>query len=387
MGCELTPEEIDGSLPPNICKTSSSKEKMLYIAEALRCLTDESHGLTAKELAEAIAVRTGKAPSEPKVLRDLHLLAENAPFGMKIETPARGKNSGFKCTKHFITSSQARLLINMVHTCKFITPAQKRELIESLHSMVSFYQQDAIVEEVHADDRERPSTPDVFLAADKAAEAIRKQRCLQFYYMDRTFGEEFPISNEETGDPVLFIETPIALVYSFNNYYLETWGTDDTGESRRLNRRLDKIRKPKVTNIPAAICPEILELKKSVGERTSQVFDMWGDGIPRTLFLEVDAFAAKYVYDRFGTNVKFEHVSTEQTVGYACIVVQLSPTFFRWLFGMRGRMRLYRPPSTLWTDSFWKNIPNAKKDYDQLVGDYEEATQQYRDLASLVLGM
>ena len=385
MSCEFTPEEINDLLPQNICATDSSKAQMLYIAEALRSLTDENHGITAKELANAIAARTGKTPSEPKVLRDLHLLSENSPFGMTVETPTRGKNSGFKCTKLFITNSQARLLINMVHTCKFITPSQRRELIEALHSMVSFYQQDAIVEDVHTDDRERPATPDVFLAADKAAEAIKKGRCLQFNYADRTFWDEFLIPDAETGEPILFEETPIALVYSFGNYYLETWVINSEGEGRRFTRRLDKIRNPAVSETPASNRDVIQKLQSSIEERTSQVFDMWGDGIPRTLFLEVDARVAKYVYDRFGTNVKFEHVSADGSIGYTCVIVQLSPTFFRWLFGMNNGIRIAKPPNSLWADIFWNHSPRAKKEYELLVADYLEAYEQYHVLTSKAL--
>ncbi|MBQ9000569.1 MAG: WYL domain-containing protein [Eggerthellaceae bacterium] len=377
MGEKLTAEDIDCSLPAHICTSSSSKAQMLYIAEALRCLTDEEHGLTAQQLADAIAVRTGKAPSEPKVLRDLRLLSENTPFGMQVEAPTRGKNTGFKCTKLFVTSSQARLLINMVHTCKFITPAQRRELVEALHSMVSYYQQDAIVEDVHTDSRERPATPDVFLAADKAAEAIKKGRCLEFRYADRTFGEEFLLSGEE--GPILFVETPIALIYSFGNYYLETWSTYEC-DGRRLVRRLDKIRDPVVSDVLAVKSSEIDSLRETVEERTAQVFDMWGDGTPRTLFLRVEARMAKYVYDRFGSDVKFEHVSADRSVGFTCVVVQLSPTFFRWLFGMGDGIKVIKPVDALWVDAFWKETPRAKKEHGYLIEDYAIAMQQYLDL-------
>lgn len=55
---------------------------------------------------------------------------------------------------------------------------------------------------------------------------------------------------------------------------------------------------------------------------------MFGSGTARKLFLEVSGTHAKYVYERFGRDLKFCHIdeSDERTViGYACLSVIPSP--------------------------------------------------------------
>lgn len=55
---------------------------------------------------------------------------------------------------------------------------------------------------------------------------------------------------------------------------------------------------------------------------------MFGSGTARKLFLEVSGTHTKYVYERFGRDLKFCHIdeSDERTViGYACLSVMPSP--------------------------------------------------------------
>lgn len=89
---------LEGSIQPLACSTGTAKSELLSILDIVRTLTDESHGLTAQEIAGIIGLRTGKAPTEGKVLSDLNEIAANRPLGIEISVPAKGKNDGFRCT-------------------------------------------------------------------------------------------------------------------------------------------------------------------------------------------------------------------------------------------------------------------------------------------------
>ena len=369
MNSEYTAEDMESFLPPEMGSSGSNKSIILLIAELLRTFTDEEHGLSVDEIRDVIELRTGKRPSENKVLDDIHELAENKPFGTSIEIPARGETKGFRCTKTFIASDQARLLINMVQTCKFITPDQRHDLCEALHGMVSYWQQDEIVESVCADERELPTHQDVFSAADIAYRAIREGKKLSFSYAQRDlYGNEFLIPNGERG--YVFEETPIALVFSFGNYYVETWEEE---RGKRFARRLDKIRDAKVSNADALIDENVQRLRDTVQERLSQTFDMWGDDRPRTLFLRVKGRGIGYTYDRFGPSIKFRNVDQLEESGYLCVSIQLGPTFYRWLFGMRGLVTIEKPVSTMWVSQFVEDNQDVTKPFDELVADFERA--------------
>lgn len=365
-------EDVEALLPLHVGETRTAKSSLLCTIEILRLFTDSSHGMTVSQLRDALELRLGHRPSETKVLDDLHEIMANRPFGMQVTSAARGKADGFRCTGSLLTDQQVRLLLNMVQTCKFVTPSQRHGLCESLHEIVSYHQQDAITESVHADKREAVDAADAFLAADVCSEAIRLHRKVSFTYVERDFdGEEKPVL---VAGCVRLSETPVALVFSFGNYYLESLTTDHRDEPKRVLRRLDKMRDPSVSSEAMEYPDLVADLRASLERRVSETFDMWGDGMQRTVFLRVERPYARYVYDRFGKSVRFRQESSDGSHAFTCVSVQLSPTFYRWIFGMGGGILIAKPQSEIWVQLFREDVgPSGWKRYDNLMEDYEAA--------------
>ena len=118
-----------------------------------------------------------------------------------------------------------------------------------------------------------------------------------------------------------------------------------------------------------------------------QTVDMFGDGKMRNIILEVDALATNAVFAQFGHDAKFEHISlglNGRQKGYLWVQVQLSPTFFRWLFGMGKKVRIVKPKGPLWaTSGSWKRFSDVN--YSDLLWDYNDAKKQYvESLRSIV---
>lgn len=378
------PGEYEEALSPYSCRTGTGKSTLLATLDILRGFTDESHGLTAGEIASIIGARTGRPPSEGKVLSDIHEIAENRPFGMEVSIPSRGEAGGFRCTKAPLTAAQGRLLLNMARTCKFITDEQRAEVCGTICECVPRPQRAEILG-VCTDGREACASSDAFEAADVALRAIALKRMVRFSYVDRDFdGADKPIIAPDGGET--FEETPVALVYSFGNYYLETWAEEPGGRGSKMNRRLDRVRRPEVSSRLARRTREVRELRRTVGERTEQVLDMWGDGVPRALFLEVRREVARYVFDRFGASTRFHHVSPDGSTGYTCVVVQLSPTFYRWVFGMGGRVGLRPPGNPGWLQPFWEDERVAAKSVEELGEDYRAAIGGYVGMLRSAIG-
>lgn len=363
-------------------KSSDTRVRLLVLADILRMFTDESHGLTAKDLSTVIGIIAGKEPSENTVLDDLHSLMGGAHIGMTISGASRGKSSGFRCEKTFITSSQARLLINMTRTCKFITPSQRNEICSALHELVSYYQQDEIVESVYVDERERPVSQDVFAALDVFSSAIKREAKVRFQYCNTDLhGRDIPMLAHADGSG-FYCETPVALIYSYGSYYLETLSSDE----KLMYRRLDKVRNPAI-DAPETRDQEMMaELRSGVGSRISQKVDMWGIGTPRTLFLRIREDKATYVRDRFGADIQFSNIVERDGIqyGFLCLEVQLSPTFYRWLFGMGDGVVITKPSSDLWTQGFWNEHPYARKERSELIADYEAALEGMKEQMATV---
>lgn len=378
----FTPEEYAAMLPGNVGFDDDARSRLLCVFEILKSFTDREHGLTSAQIREILEARStsGKKPSEPSVLSDIKAISENSYPAIEVETPSRGKNGGFKCSKVLISSAQARLLINIVRTCKFITDEECESLCEALESMVSIYEQDKIVEEVYIDERSRPQGQDVYKAAEVVSEAMKLGKKISFEYCFYGLdGKEHLV--EKADGSTVFTETPISLVFSYGNYYLETWPEEQTDEEHRFHfdRRLDRMRNPRVSKEKADSSKEIHHLKKTTSRRMKQTVDMFGDGKTRNIILEVDSLATNAVFARFGYDAEFEHISlgpNGRQKGYLWVQVQLSPTFFRWLFGMGEKVRIAKPKGPLWaTSGSWKRFSDVN--YSDLLWDYNDAKKQY----------
>lgn len=384
MKDKLTVDEMASLLPGSLATQDDARSRLLGVLGILIGFTDSDDGLTASEIRDVLERRseTGHRPSEPSILSDIAALSESGfPF-LEIQRPGRGESGGFKCTKAFLTNAQVQLLINIVRTCRFISLDECNRLCESLESLVSVYQQDRMVGDVYVDERPRPSEPDVYQAAEIASQAIEQGKKISFAYSYYALdGKERLVATPEGRTE--FHETPISLIYSNGNYYLETWPETVDAESSRkhFSRRLDRIRNPRLLEEAADANAEIDDLKRTVPRRISETFDMFGDGIERHLFLKVNALASDYAFARFGHGCRFENISTAPDgtkYGYLLVSVQLSPTFYRWLCGLGTWVEIVRPKDELWVrGGSWAKHPAAKKSYRSLLKDYEAAVEGY----------
>lgn len=350
--------------------TASGKGQLLAAMEVLGSKTDRGHGLTAKQIAEEVERACGKAPTEAKVLDDVHAIARARPFGMEIDIPRRGKAGGIRRTRGALTGAQARALANMARTCKFVSASQREELCEALGRLLSERERQEMVGSVLVDEREAPASSDAFHAADVASMAMKEGRMIRFEYAKRELDgtESFPGGTR--------CEVPVALVFSFGSYYLETLDPDSP-EGGTLLRRLDKVRNPRVAD-RRKDDGTVASLRHGAARRTAARVDMWGNGPELTLFLRVRRDYAGYVCDRFGAGVRFEHVARDLSVGYACITAQVSPTLCRWLFGMGDGVVVAKPKSHLWASQFWTSSPEARKPFEDLLADYEAFSADMR---------
>ena len=80
-----------------------------------------------------------------------------------------------------------------------------------------------------------------------------------------------------------------------------------------------------------------------------KVFEMF-DGDEVRVKLECRNELMKYVIDRFGESVETEPSNGETFICYAD--VRLSPTFYGWVFGFGGRIRIVEPEEAV--EEMWE---------------------------------
>ena len=374
MSRKLTEEELRALRESSFIVGEGTRGRLLAVAELMYRYTDEVDGLTSRELVRILSECTGECVAENSVRADLDALAFAHLFGAKIMKPHRGEKTGYRCVSKSLSSEEAALLISMVKTSKFIIDEQRDDLSRKLEGFMSDKKLDEVTETVYVDEREVYAASNVLDAMRAASVAIRNEEQLSFRYRSHW------MTGEEKSQQ-LVSEDPVSLIYSFGYYYLETCvPTEEDPEGSPFFRRLDHMTNAFASGRKIVNSIQVGKLWKHIVSDVSERIDMYGDGRSRTLFLEVEGSRAQYVYDRFGHDLKFEHIrrlSSGEFLGYACVRVQLSPTFYRWLFGMGPDVILYRPEGIRWVQAFRSLSSCNKENLNNLYDDYEAASNGY----------
>ena len=128
---------------------------------------------------------------------------------------------------------------------------------------------------------------------------------------------------------------PVALVFHEDNYYVVAYSAKHEGTA---NYRVDRMDSVEVLNEP--VSSKALALRNEVAGYTERVFKMYG-GQPVDIVIEFDDKLIGVVYDRFGENTRMMRTHEHRCV--ATVKVQISPTFWGWLFQFGKQMRILSP--------------------------------------------
>ena len=371
MSRTFTEEEISELKKAGFAASGTSRSRILSVLDLLVRFTDERMGISASEIARVIGICSEKPTSENAILKDLHQISESMPMGIRVAIPGHGENVGFRAVNKPLSSEEAILISDVLGTSSFIGEGQKDEISSKVLAFSSDYDVDESVETVYVDRKAGRGTDAIFGVLHAASRAIRTNERL-------AFKKQVHLMNGSTIKIGPYEEDPVAIVFSFGRYYLEVMHVDEGGSSSPYFHRLDDIVDPVVTGKPLSSYEKVETLRTRVVADTRQRIDMFGSGAARTLFLKVSGSHAKYVYERFGHDIKFCHIDEsggDNVVGFACVNAMLSPTFFRWLFGMGGAVKLAKPKGKRWVGSF----PNAvASDFESCIRDYEAAAEGYK---------
>ena len=371
MSRTFTEEEISELKEAGFAASGTSRSRILSVLDLLVRFTDERTGISASEIARVIGICSERPTSENAILKDLHQISESMPMGIRVAIPSHGENIGFRAINKPLSSEEAILISDVVGTSSFIGEAQKEAISSKVLVFSSDYDVDESIETVFVDRKAGKDTDMFFGVLHAVSRAIRMNEKV-------AFKKQVHLMSGPTVKVGFYEEDPVAIVFSFGRYYLESMHLDESGFPIPHFHRLDDITDLVITGKPVSDRDKVEALRTRAVADTRQRVDMFGSGTARKLFLEVSGTHAKYVYERFGHDLKFCHIdeSDERNViGYACVSVMPSPTFYRWLFGMDGAVRLAKPKGKRWVESF----PNAvASDLESYIQDYEAASEGYK---------
>ena len=130
------------------------------------------------------------------------------------------------------------------------------------------------------------------------------------------------------------IVDPVALVYNEDNYYLMCFSAK---HNDIVNYRVDRMEHVQLEDVPADERAVIHAV--DVADYTEQAFKMYNGKI-ESITVSFSRDLIGVIYDKFGEDTE---IWQEDGRYAANVKVQISPTFWGWLFQFGGRMRIQGP--------------------------------------------
>jgi predicted DNA-binding transcriptional regulator YafY len=317
-----------------------TKPRILYLLRILEQYTDEEHPLTTKQLIDKLQDEYGISAHRTTLTKDIAALQE---FGVDIVTVHSTQSKYFIGSRKF-ELPELKLLIDAVESSRFITAKKSESLIRKIHTLTSQGQVSKLRRNNYVVDRIKPDNEQIYYIVDTINDAINEGKQISFQYYDYSGLKKKVLKNK--GE--IYKLSPYKLIWSGDYYYVIGYSEK---KGKVINFRVDRIAvAPTILSENAIPVPKDFDLENF----TKEVFFMFsGDEVE--VDLQCDNSLMKTMIDRFGENVKT--LAYDMTSFRLITEVSVSPTFFGWVFGFDGKVKILGPQNV--KEQYYKMISEA----------------------------
>jgi len=307
-----------------MAQDNCQKIKLLKLLELLRQETDEQHPLPTNTLCAKLG-SMGITCDRRTLAKDIALLNDQ---GYEVMWTWVGKEKGYYIEDRSFSVPELKILIDAVQAASFITDKKTVELIDKIADLGGSHRADILKGNMVCFNTRKHSNEAIYYTVDVLEDAIQQQKKIIFYYYDLN----------ENGERVYrrqghhYVVEPVALVFNEDNYYLMVYSAK---HDNTANYRVDRMEKVEI--IDDSICEKALALRDSIGDYTEQAFKMYG-GQLQEITIAFDDCLIGAVYDKFGEDTQMRRI--DENFCEATVEVQISPTFWGWIFQFGKLMRI-----------------------------------------------
>lgn len=321
-----------------------TKLRILYLYQHLLHHTDTEHTLSTAELMKILKEKYSMKVSRNTISNDLAMLHD---CGLHIEHYKSTQNKYYYdgCIYEL---PELKILADAISSSKFITKRKSDELIAKLLMLTNSQNAAKIRRHIYISGRAKSDNEKGYYIVDTINTAIDTKRKISFRYTDWNVAKQRYISND--GKP--YTVSPYVLIWDGDYYYLRGF-CDERQEMR--NFRLDRIAEhPCIINQIAVTPPDGC----NSADYSRYVFRMYDTDKPSVVQLQCHVSSMKYLIDKFGADFKVEPIDDEHF--NAIVSACTSTTFYRWVFGFNGKIRIIGPRPVV--ENYRKMLLSALKE-------------------------
>lgn len=302
------------------------KKRLLKVLDILRRETDADHRLSLTELMERLGMWASDENGRRNVRDDIRALRE---AGWPIATE-RHKATEYYLARRRLSAKELKVLVDLVQSSRAIPQNMSDDLVESLLSLGSEHEAQAVDTRIRAENRAKLFNEDLFDNIWELKRAMDGRHKVRFRYFHPDFHFE-PAYDGAPGDEWLE-ETPLLLTCVDGMHYVITYSDEREME---LTRRVDRMTEVKTSQAKATWRPELQDY--DLDER--RLFGMY-HGKVESVTLHVKERAMGPLMDRFGRDMHVSNICEVEEDGsivrYADVTVrvEMSKQFEGWIFGL-----------------------------------------------------
>lgn len=323
-------------------RNTEQKVKLLVLYDILCRLTDENHALNSDELIDELA-KHNIAVSRKVLPSDIALLNE---YGYEVLSYKKKYHYYYVVNRHFDTAEIA-MLADVIKASK-LNSEQKSTLIKKLSEMVGRYQAERISKNIIAYNSPKRSNKRLMYSVDAIDKAINDRKKISFRYYFLNAKKE-KVYRKDGGR---YVTNPLVMVWNKDNYYLITYPDKHEGVT---TYRIDRMEDVQVEETPIVEKKEFINF--DIEQYRAQVFSMFG-GEVQSVELRFNPEMLDDIYDKFGEDID---VKTYGDIYKISVPIQVSPTFFAWVVGSRGKVHIISPQSVC--EQFNEFVKIIKEEY------------------------
>lgn len=304
------------------------KVKLLALWEILSQDSDRLHPLGTNELISRLEAK-GIPCDRRTLVQDIETLQK---YGYEIMSDSKvGKQNGYYMEDRRFSLAELKILIDAVQAASFITEKKTQELIQKIADLGGSNRAEVIQSNLVHFNTRKHTNESILYNVESLEEALIKKCKVSFVYFDLNEKHERVYRKEKKRYSV----DPVALVFMEDNYYLMCYSD---AHEKVVSYRVDRMQAVRVLSTP--VCAKARIPEEQISAFTEQTFKMYG-GEPETVTLRFGNSLIGVVYDKFGEDIQMERYDEESCT--ATVTVQLSPTFWGWLFQFAGEMQIVEP--------------------------------------------
>jgi predicted DNA-binding transcriptional regulator YafY len=305
---------------------NANRRKLTGILKLLYENTDAEHCMDTYQIMDALESMGQGRPDRKTIDANIKFIIEDLGLGIQKE---RGKPNRYRWIDREFDLAELKMLVDAVHSSRFITARKSREIIAKLKDLTSVHQASCLNRELYTSNLFKRDGSEALESADVINEAIKGNYKVTFSMADYDMDREEVLRHNGK----VYEVSPYALLWSNDYYYMLGL---PAGEDSVKSYRIDRMKGTAPLHTEADPAPADL----SISKYSSRVFDMFtGETAEVTLFCR--DYTMNDLVDRFGKNFRCDKV--DDTHFRAVVQVDANPAFFAWIFRFGGDIRIEGP--------------------------------------------